>query len=48
VSDADIAVLERQLGYETGAIGWRRVDVSGSGAEVRAKVTQAIGARLGC
>lgn len=30
VSDADVAVLERQLGYETGAIGWRRLDVSGT------------------
>ncbi len=30
VSDADVAVLERQLGYETGAIGWRRLDVGGT------------------
>ena len=30
VSDADVAVLERQLGYDIGAMGWRRLDVRGS------------------
>jgi hypothetical protein len=29
-SDADASVLERQLGYDLGDIGWKRVDVSGS------------------
>ncbi|MFN0190731.1 MAG: AAA family ATPase [Aestuariivirga sp.] len=29
-SDADAAVLERQLGYDLGEIGWRRTDVSGT------------------
>lgn len=30
VSDADVGVLERQLGYDTGAISWRRLDVGGT------------------
>ena len=33
-SDADVAVLERQLGYETGAIRWRRISASGTAEEV--------------
>lgn len=43
VSDADVGVLERQLGYETGAISWRRLDVRGTSADA---VRQALGALM--
>ena len=39
-SDADVAVLRQQLGYETGPIRWRRVDASGSEAETLARALQ--------
>jgi aminoglycoside phosphotransferase family enzyme/predicted kinase len=42
VSDADVAVLERQLGYETGAIGWRRLDVSGTAEDAARKAFAAL------
>lgn len=45
VSDADVAVLERQLGYDIGVMGWLRVNVSGSSADVEARVMQDLSAR---
>ncbi len=33
-SDADVAVLEKQLSYDLGEITWRRVDASGTPEEV--------------
>ena len=40
VSDADVAVLERQLGYDIGAMRWARVDVSGGCFDAEARVRQ--------
>jgi aminoglycoside phosphotransferase family enzyme/predicted kinase len=44
-SDADRAVLARQLALETGAVGWRRVDASRGMAETIAAARQALSAR---
>jgi len=44
-SDADIAVLRRQLGYDLGAIGWRRIDVSGGAAGALARLRAVIAER---
>ena len=43
VSDADVAVLERQLGYDIGAMGWRRLDVSGSADMAARQAAAALG-----
>lgn len=43
VSDADVAVLERQLGYVVGAIGWHRLDVSGSAAAAAREAAAVLG-----
>ncbi|WP_133614495.1 bifunctional aminoglycoside phosphotransferase/ATP-binding protein [Dongia mobilis] len=42
-SDADDAVLRQQLGYDLGAIDWRRIDAGGSPPEVVAAARQALG-----
>jgi aminoglycoside phosphotransferase family enzyme/predicted kinase len=43
VSDADSAVLKAQLAYDTGAIGWTRVDVSGQPEQVERTALDVIG-----
>jgi len=43
VSDADVAVLERQLGYDIGVMGWRRLDVSGSAETAAREAAAALG-----
>lgn len=43
VSDADVAVLERQLSYDVGDIDWRRADVSGAPDESARLVSAALG-----
>jgi predicted kinase len=40
VSDADVAVLERQLGYDIGVMRWACVDVSGGSSDAEARVRQ--------
>jgi aminoglycoside phosphotransferase family enzyme/predicted kinase len=37
-SDADVAVLERQLAYDLGPMGWNRVDAAGSPESVAAAI----------
>jgi predicted kinase len=37
-SDADVAVLERQLAYDLGPMGWNRVDAAGSPDAVAAAI----------
>jgi predicted kinase len=37
-SDADVAVLERQLVYDLGSMGWNRVDAAGSPEAVAAAI----------
>ena len=44
VSDADVAVLERQLGYDIGVMRWARVDVSGGSSDAEARVRQRLSA----
>lgn len=44
-SDADAAVLRRQLRYDLGPIGWRRIDVSGGTAEALARLRAVLAAR---
>ncbi len=39
-SDADAAVVEKQLGYQPGEIRWKKVDVSGSVAASETIVRQ--------
>jgi hypothetical protein len=39
-SDADAAVVEKQLGYEPGEIRWNKVDASGSVAATDARIRQ--------
>ena len=46
-SDADVAVLRRQLGYDPGAISWQRIDVSGGAAGALARVRALIPGRIG-
>ena len=41
-SDADEAVLERQLAFDLGAIDWRRIDATGTPAEVRRRAASAL------
>ncbi|MDJ0942342.1 MAG: AAA family ATPase [Kiloniellales bacterium] len=46
-SDADAAVVERQLGYDTGEITWRRLDAGGAAADLARSAADSIGiARL--
>ncbi len=42
-SDADVAVLEKQLAYDPGAITWRRVKAEGSPEAVLARALAALG-----
>jgi predicted kinase len=44
VSDADRAVLAQQLGYELGAIDWRRIDASGDITSTVERARQALSA----
>jgi len=37
-SDADVAVLRRQLRYDLGPIGWHRIDVSGGSPHALARI----------
>ncbi|MDJ0930110.1 MAG: AAA family ATPase [Breoghania sp.] len=41
-SDADVAVLRRQLVYDLGEISWTRIDASGTREETRARVEAAL------
>ena len=43
-SDADAAVLEKQLGYDLGAMRWRRVSAEGAPEEVFARARAALSA----
>lgn len=43
VSDADVAVLERQLGHDIGTMGWRRLDASGSAETAARQASAALG-----
>jgi len=42
-SDADAAIVQQQLGYETGPISWVRIDASGDPDMVRARAAAALG-----
>ncbi|MFN3461062.1 MAG: AAA family ATPase [Oceanibaculum sp.] len=42
-SDADAAVLHRQLGYDLGAMDWQRIDAGGTPAVVVAAARRALG-----
>ncbi len=42
-SDADARVVHKQLGYDTGRIGWERIDTSGAPEQVRARAAAALG-----
>ena len=39
-SDADAAIVRKQLEYETGMIGWRKVDAGGTPEQVRARAAE--------
>jgi predicted kinase len=41
-SDADLAVLEKQLGYDLGALDWHRIDASPAPDAVAEAALQAI------
>jgi hypothetical protein len=42
-SDATVAVVERQLGYDLGSIGWRRIDASGDRMQTLAAARSSLG-----
>jgi len=46
-SDADRAVLERQLLADPGAMAWRRIDASGTPERAAAQARRALGLAAG-
>jgi len=46
-SDADLAVLERQFGYDLGPIDWLRLDAAGDPAATAARIAAALGTHAG-
>ena len=46
VSDADSAVVNMQLGYDLGAIGWRRIDAGGTAEQTHAQAVAALAGGL--
>lgn len=46
-SDADLAVLEAQLGYDLGLIGWRRINAGGDPSETLTEGRAALDAAFG-
>lgn len=47
-SDADVAVLRKQLTYDLGSLDWQRVDASPSAVEIAQKVKASLGLQADC
>jgi predicted kinase len=42
-SDATVEILRRQLGYDAGQVGWKRIDAAGGRDETLAAARAALG-----